>query len=344
MAALKSSETAIIIIAAVGSVGYIIFLLLIFKCCRRSESTPLPPIQPLAYYRGREFKHFPYPYIPHRNAGLHQAGCHWSDAPSLKPSRTPSLWTDESSGTPPSSDHSFFILPSPPTNVTYRPYSSSAESYSDETFSITHQYMPTIRQARSVSRTRSWRQLSRTNSTVSTCTTSTRVSTRSANAIDGAPHSAHNSILIMPTPLAPRLQNHLVANLLAFESYEVSSTTERGGVADRWMTAPCRTTSRRVNSDQDLSVQDASRGQTTSMGSGHRDYRFPDTTDRPRRSELQKQSRVRTSPSRSIKFHPPSQGDATPSPWFLGDQTRLPWATSWKPCDGQGTLTTRSLR
>jgi hypothetical protein len=344
MAALKSGETAIIIIAAVGSVGYIIFLLLIFKCCRRSESTPLPPIQPLAYHRGRYFKNFPYPYIPHRNADLGHASCHWSDAPSLKPSRTPSLWTDKSSGTPPSSDRSFFILPSPPTNVTYRPYSSSAESYSDETFSITHQYMPTIRQARSVSRTRSWRQLSRTNSTVSTCTTSTRVLMRSANAIDGAPHSAHSTILIMPTPLAPRLQSHLIANLSAFESYEVSSMTERGGVADRWMTAPCRTTSKRSNSDQDLSVQGASRGETTSMDSGYRDYRFPDTMDRPRRSKLQKESRVRTSSYRSIQSHPPGQGDATPSPWFLGDQTRLPGAISWKACDRQGTLTTRSLR
>jgi hypothetical protein len=344
MTAVKLSKTLIIIVAVSGLVGCIVILFLISKYCYRPKSAPLPPIQPLAHRRETRFNYFPHPYVPREDMGLDQVGQYWSDASLLKTSRNPSFRSGESSGTPPSGDHSFLVHP-PPTNVTYRSGSLSVESYSDEQTSITQQHAPTTRLARSTSRARLNRQRSRANSIASTHSTFTHahVSTRPVNAIRGAPHSPHSNVqIVLPTPLAPQLRNHMTANLSAIERY--GELVERGGIIDRWMTASSRRRSRRLNSDQDLSVRDASRGRKTSSSSWHRDRRPSDTMDRLRRSESQTQSRGRTSSRRSIQPQPPSQGDTTPSPRYLDGQARPPRTTSQNPRDGKGTFMTTSLR
>lgn len=225
MAAVELSKTLIIVIAVSGPVGCILLFFLIFKCLRRSRSSPLPPIQPLA--RQREFKYISSPFS-RKSITSDQAGFYGSEK-SSKPSLLPSYQTDDSCGAPSSSCQS---LPTPPlpTNAVYWPGSQSAESGSDE-------------QPPSFGETRP-RQRSRTNSIPLTSSTSTHVSTRSSG--HGAPHSRYNQVqVVLPTPLAPRLRHHMVADSSTIEN-------KRGlvGVSDRWIRAPNRSTSWRAKSDQ----------------------------------------------------------------------------------------------
>ena len=156
----------------------------------------------------------------------------------------PSFQTDRSSGTLSSSYRSFPIPPSPPTNVFYPSGLPSASSHSDEHASVTY--------PRPASQYRSRLHLSHKNSTSSMCSTFTYASTRSANTIRGAPHSPHSDIqIILPTPLAPQLQNHMVVSLQQLRLSEFSCEScgvlagQGGTSVDRWMAAPSRTTSHR---------------------------------------------------------------------------------------------------
>jgi len=337
MAAVKLSTTLIIVIAVSGSLGCAIVLFLTFKCCRRSKSVPLPPIQPLAHRREKDINCLPRPYIPRDELG--QLGRYGSDTSLLKPSRKRSFQTDESHGTPSSSQHSFPVGPSPPTNVTHQPSPLSVESFSDEQTSVTHQYTPTTQQVRSSSRVRPRQSRSRTNSAGSTHISLTHVSTRSGNTIHGAPHSNRSNVqIVLPTPLAPQLLDHMVTNPSMVGNYE--ELAERGGIADGWTPAPGRITSQRSNTGQDLSKRD---GRKTSSSSGHRLRRSLDTMDRPGRSESQTQFRGRTSSHRRIQPQPLSHGDTTASPWTLDNKTQPRRVTLQKPRDRQGNSTTRSL-
>jgi len=318
MTAVKLSKTLIIVIAISGLVGCVVILFLILKCCRRSKSSPLPPIQPLAHHREKESNYRHHPYIPRNNVSVDQFGRSKSDTSLLKLSRGPSFHTDESHETPSSSRRSFVVPPSPSTNVTHRSNPVSIESHSDEQASVTQQYVPTTRQARSSSRARSRQPRSRVNSAASTHSTLTHRSARSLNNIHGAPHSARNSVqIVLPTPLAPQLQSRMVLTS-ATASYE-----ELVGFADAWTTTPSRTTSRRSDSDKTISTRDVSRGRKTSPGSGYRDRRSSDTIDQLRRPEPQTQPRGRTTSHHSIQ---------------------PPRATSQNPSDGQGTFAFTSSR
>ena len=115
MAAVKLNTTLIIVIAASGLIGCVIILFLIFRCCRRPKSAPLPPIQPLAHHREKEFDHPPHLHIHRSSVGLTELGLHGSDASLLKPG----FQTDEPNGTPSSSHYSLSIPPSPPANAIY---------------------------------------------------------------------------------------------------------------------------------------------------------------------------------------------------------------------------------
>ncbi|KAF9643427.1 hypothetical protein BDM02DRAFT_3123480 [Thelephora ganbajun] len=334
MAAVKLSTTLIVVVAVSGLVGCVIVLFLIYKCCRRSKPAPLPPIQPLAHYREKESNYLPHPHMPRNSVRLSQFGSYGSDASLLKPSRKPSFQTDESHGTPSSSHNSFSVPPSPQTNATHHSSPLSVGSRSEEQASITQRYVPTTRQARSVSRARLRRPPSRINSIVSTQSTFTHISTRSVNAIRGVPHSTPSNFqIVLPTPLAPQLQNHLVLNPSTVESYE--ELVERRGIADGWTTTPGRITSRRSQSDQDLSTRGAPCERETGSGYGHRHHRSLDTIDQPGRSESQTQFRGRTSSRRSIQPQPPNHGDTAPSPQFLDNQTKPLSAASHEPSDGQ---------
>lgn len=330
MAAVKLSKILIIVIAVSGLVGCIVILFLVFRCCRRPKSTPLPPIQPLAHHREKELNHLPHPRVPHISVGLTQPGRYGSDTSLLKPSREPSFQTDESLGVPSSSHHSLLVPPSPSTNATHHSSPLSAESQSDGPSSITHQYLPTTRPARSTSRTRSRQPRSRMNSTVSTHSNTAQTSTRSPNAIRGAPHSTLSNVqIVLPTPLAPQLQNHMVTTPSVVGNHE--DPVERGGIADGWTPTPSRTTSRRSNANL---TQDASRGRKTSSGSGHRHHHSLDTIDQPRGPESSMQFRGRSSSSRSIQPQP--RGDIALSPRSPDNRTRPPRAILRKPRDGQG--------
>lgn len=338
MTAVKLSKILIIVIAASGSVGCAIILFFVFRRFRRPKSSPLPPIQPLAHHREKELVHLPQPRIPRNNVGLAQLGRYGSDTSLLKPG----FQTEESLGTPPSSHHSSLAPPSPSINVTSP---LSTESHSDESPSITQQRIPATRPSRSTSRTRSRQPRSRINSSVSTHSNSAQTSTRSPNTIRGAPHSTLSNVqIVLPTPLAPQLQNHMVTTSSAVGNYE--DPAERGGIADGWTPTPSRTTSRRSKPDQDLLKQDASRARKTSSSAGHQYRRSLDTTDQLRGSEPQAQFRGRSSSSRSVQpkllGHEP--GDAVPSSGSPGDRTRPPRVVSQRPRDGQGNPMNRSLR
>ena len=334
MAAVKLSKILVIVIAASGSVGCAIILFFVFRRFRRPKSTPLPPIQPLAHHREKELIH-PQPRIPRNNVGLTQLGRYGSDTSLLKPG----FQTDESLGTPSSSHHSSLTPPSPSINVASP---LSTESHSDESPSISQQRVPATRPSRSTSRTRSRQPRSRINSSVSTHSNSAHTSTRSPNTIRGAPHSTLSNVqIVLPTPLAPQLQNHMVTTSSAVGNYEDSA-----GIADGWTPTPSRTTSRRSKPDQDLLKQNASRGRRTSSSVGHQYRRSLDTTDQLRGSEQQAQFRGRSSSSRSIqpKLLGHGPGDVALSSGSPGDRTRPPRVTLQRPRDGQGNPMNRSLR
>jgi hypothetical protein len=340
MAAVKLSKTLIIVVAVSGLVGCIAILFLILRCRRRPKSPPLPPIQPLAHHREKESNHLPHLRTPRNSVGLPQPGRYGSDISLLKPS----VQTDESHGAPSSSHHSStsFVPPSPSTNFTCQSNPLLAESQSDESPSI-QQHVPTTRPARSTSRTRSRQPRSRINSSVSTHSNSAHTSTRSPNTIRGAPHSTLSNVqIVLPTPLAPQLQNHMVTTRSAVGSYE--DLVDRGGISDGWTPTPSRTTSRRSIANQDLSMQDASRGRKPNLSSRHRHHRSLDTTDQPRGPEPQTQFRGRCSSSRSIQPQPPSYGDTAIFPGTVDNRTRPPRSILQRPRDGQGNPATRLLR
>ena len=335
MATVKLTKVLIIVIAVSGLVGCLVILFLVYRCCRRPKSTPLPPIQPLAHHKEKELNHPPHPRIPHNNAGLAHLGRYESDTSLLKPSCNPSFQTDESQGTSSSGHHSILVPPSPSTNVTHQSSPPPTEPQSDEP--------STTRPARSTSRNRPRQPRSRVDSIVSIHSNSAHTSTRSPNTFRGAPHSTLSNVqIVLPTPLAPQLQSHMVTTPSAVGSHE--NLVERGGIADGWTPTPSRTTSRRANSKQDLLTQDASRGRKTSSNPGHHYRRSLDTMDQPKVSEPQTQFRGRSSSNRSIQPQPLGNGDTTLSPGSLDNRTRPPRTVLQKPRNGQGNTMTTSLR
>ena len=340
MAAIKLSNTLIIVIAVSGLVCCALILFLIFRCCRRPKSAPLPPIQPLAHHREKEPNNLLHPHFPRNGVGLGQLGRYESDTSLLKPSRKPSFQTEESHGTPSSSHHSSSVSPLP-TNVTYQSGPPLVGSHPDEPAAITQQYMSTTRLTRSASRTRLKPPQPRATSSVSTHSISTHAPTRSPNTIHGAPHSSLSNVqIVLPTPLAPQLQNHIVTNS-TFGSYE--DLVGREGIADGWTTAPNRSTSLRSRSRQDLLIQGTSRGRKTSSSAAHRFNRSSDTTDRRGRTELHTQLRGQGFSSRSAQLPPLSHADIAPSSWSMDNQTQSSGAISKEPRYGQGSFIAKSL-
>ena len=329
MAAVKLNTTLIIVIAASGLIGCVIILFSIFRCFRRPKSAPLPPIQPLAHHREKEFDHPPHLHIHRSSVGLAELGRYGSDASLLKPS----FQTDEPNGTPSSSHYLLSIPPSPSANAIYQSGLLSVDSQSNEPASNTQQYVSTTRLARSASRARQPRSCR--NSIASTYSTPAQASTRSLSTIRGAPHSTLSNVqIVLPTPLAPQLRNHMVTNLPAARSYE--DLVERGSIVDGWTTAPGRSTSRRSNS--------YSLGQRISSISGHRYHRSLDTMDQPRRSESQAQFRGRSPSTPSNRPQTLDHGDTAPSSRSMNDQTQPPRAVLRKPRDEQGNSINRPLR
>ena len=220
----------------------------------------------------------------------------------LKPSGKPSFQTDGSEGTPSSSHHSF-LNPSSPPNLTSTPRSTDDEQ--------AQQYVPTNRQARSVSR---GPRRSRVVSVASTNTIFTQPSPRPTSIIRGAPHSSLSSVqIVLPAPLAPQLQNHMVVP---------SSISQRS------------------NSELDFLAQDPSRGRS-SLSSGNRYSRSMETTDQARRSESQSRLRERSVSDRSLP-PAPSDTDITPPVPSIEDQAQPHKATSQDPLDGSGNFITNN--
>jgi len=294
MAALKLSKTLIIIIAVSGFVGCLVILFVFFRYCRRAKSAPLPPIQPLAHHREKESNYLLPPPTFRSGLGTDQQGDYNSDSLLLRTSRKPSFQTG-SEGTPSSSDYSF-STPAPHTNLASQ---SSPLTADDEQTPTTQQYISTSRQARSVSRgTR--RPRSRVISVASTNTVFTQASPRPTSIIRGAPHSAFSNVqIVLPAPLAPHLQNHMVTNPLLAETY--------------------------LNSDLGRSTQDLSRGQRSSSSSQHQSHRSLDTRDRSDLSESHAPFRGRNTSQRSIQSQLLSNKGTVPS---LDDRNQPPNTTS----------------
>ncbi|KAF9779773.1 hypothetical protein BJ322DRAFT_339518 [Thelephora terrestris] len=305
MATVKLSITLIIVIAVSGLVGCIVFLFLIFRCCRRPESAPLPPIQPLAHHREKEANHLSHPRTFRNSLGPGQLGIYESDTSLLKPSGKSSSQTDGSDGTPSSSNYSLSNPSSPQTNVT------GQQSVVDEQASVTQQYVSTTRQARSVSRGPR-RPRSRVVSVASTNTIFTQASPRPTSIIRGAPHSAHSSVrIVLPSPLAPQLHN----NTVPIPSF----------------------TSQRSDSDQDLSNQESCRcrGRKSSLSSGHQCRRSLGAVDQERQSESQAQLIGRTPSDRSTPPESHNNADTAPPVPPMDDKPQLSEVPSQDCHDGK---------
>lgn len=304
MAAVRLSTTLIVVIAVSGLVGCLVFLFLIFRCCRRPESAPLPPIQPLAHHREKESNYLPHSHTFQNSLGPNPLGNYESDTSLLRQSRKPSFQTGISDRTPSSSNHSFSTH-SPQTNITSQSTPQLAE---DEQAFSTQQYVPTTRQALSASR----RPRSRVISVASTNTIFTQVSPRPTSIIRGAPHSVFSNVqIVLPAPLAPKLQSHSTTNPLA-ETYS--------------------------NFDLDPSMQDLSYGRRTRSSSQHRSHRSSDTRDQPNPSESQALFRGRNISERSIQSKFRSDGDTMPPVPSLGDQNQPSDVASQDLRNGQGNF------
>ena len=302
MAALKLTTTLIIVIAVSGLVGSLLILFLFFRCCRRPKSNPLPPIQPLAHHREKETNYLPRPQTFRNSLVPNPQGDCDSDGSLLWQSRKPSFQTTNSDGTPSSSNHSF---PTPQTNLSPQ---SRPRSAGDAQTTTAQPYVSTTRQARSVSR--GTRPRSRVVSTISTNTVFTQTSPRPTSMIRGRTHSSlHNFQIVLPAPLAPQLQNHMVA----------ASLVE---------THP--------NSDPDPSTQAVSHGRRARSSSWHRSHRSLDTKDQSNPSESYAPSRGRNSSERSIQSL--NKGDTTPPVPSLDGRHRPPQVMSQDLRDGQGTF------
>ena len=297
MAAVKLTTTLIVVVAVSSLLGCILFLFLIFRCCRRQESAPLPPIQPLAHHREKDSTYLPHPPTFRNSLSPNQLGAYDSDASLLRASGKPSFQTGRSDGTPSSSGHSFSI-PSPQTNVSLSPRSTDEEQSLN-----TQQYISTSRQARSVSR--GTRPRSRVISVASSNTIFTQVSPRPTSIIRGAPHSALSNVqIVLPTPLAPQLQNHLVTNSSTFEAHS--------------------------SSDLDPSTQDASFGRRTRSSFQRPSHSSLDTKDPSNPSEAQAVFRGRNTSECSIQL---TNGDTKPPVPSLDDRDQPPKAASQEPRD-----------
>ena len=336
----KLSKPVIIVIAVSGLAGSFVVIVLLFRCFFRPKCSPLPPKQPLAPYRERESKYPSRPHLPHESTGLDQVCSHGSDTSS--PSRVPSFRTTGSFGTL-SSGYRSSRIPTPLNDVPYRPGQLSVESNSDEHPFITQHYVPSTRPARSVSLSRSRQHLSRKGSMASTRSASTYVSTRSINTIRGAPHSPYSDIqIILPVPLAPQLRNYMIENPSVIQWG--GGSLEQGGITDRWVMTPIRTTSWRSSSDQGLSIGDTFPWREASSSSKQRDNRSSDNMDHLRRPESPTRPKGRTSSRHPIQRQPLGLGDPTTAPQSPGNQALSTKTTSRDHRGGQGTFVSASSR
>ena len=311
---IKLTKPVIIVIVVLGLVGSFIIVVLLFRRLLRPKSSPFPPKQPLAHHREREFKYLPHPYFPRKSMILDQVDRYESDMVSMRPSRMPSFRTVDSSITSSSSYHSSWN-PTLPQN--YWPGQLSVESDSDYHVSATQHHVFTTCLARPIPLSRSRQQISWKGSVASTRS----ISMRSVNTIRGTPHSPYSNIqIVLPTPLAPQLRDHMIANPSAIQSS--GGLLEQGGITDRWMTAPMRTASwHSPRPDRDLSMVYALPRRETSLNSGQQDHRSSVSIDQLRRSGSQTRPRGRTSSLRPIQRLSLGLGDPTPSSQSPDNQT-----------------------
>ena len=337
----KLSRALIAVIVVLGFVGLLIVLTHLFKCIFRPKRLPLPSKQPPALYDEKESKYLPHPYFPGENTGFDQVNNCGGNTSLSRPDRMSSFRTVDSSATQSSGDH----LSSMATlhgNVARWPGQSSVESNSDEHISAAQFYTSTTLPVRSVSPSRSRQQLSREGSSASTHNGSTHVSTRSGNT-NRTPHSPYSNVqIVLPTPLAPQLQDHMIVNPSVVQND--GRFLGHGDITDRWMGAPTRTTSRRSGSDQNISGDDSCwREASWSFGQqGH--CSSDDYVDQPRRPKSQTRSRGRTSSRRPIQRQFPDLGDHTSYPQPPNHQIRPPGPDSQDLYDGRGIFTSTSLR
>ena len=331
----KLSRVIIFAIVVFGVLVSIVIFVILFKRSLRRKRSSLPPKQPLALHRERESKHLSLPSFP--RIEFDQVNPHGSDASSSKLARTSSFRTIDSFAPPSSSSgHSHSIA----TRQNNFPGLSSqlfVDASSNEHASTAQHHAYMTRPARSVSLSRS-RQLSRDVST-----SSRSVSTRSVKIITGAPCSPYSNVrqIALPAPLAPQLQDRMVVNSSAVQTD--GSLLEQGNIADRWMMAPTRTTSRRSNPDHNLLGDDTPRRKTSRI-SEQQDRRSSDDVDQLDQSESQTRPRGRTSSPHPIRRRLPGPRDPPLSTQSLDDQTRPPRANSQNPYYGQGIFASTSLR
>lgn len=326
-------KVTIIVSTIFGILGVIAVFVFILK--RRPKSPPFPPIQPLAHYREREAKYSPQPYLPHKE--LDKGSKNGSEEGSLGPVRMSSIRTTDSSRSRPT-----YVLPSdssvpltPPADAS-RPLSVNSQSY--ERVSPSQEYVSTTQLARSssLSRSRSRHELTRkpSTSTVLTRTVSTHTSSRSVDTIRGAPHYPHNNIeIVLPTPLAPQLRDHMTGNPSAIQGS--GDLPERGGlISDRWMATLISATPWCPFTDQSLFEGDSSPKRSTQP--------CFDTANQLGWSGLHPRPRGRGSSRRAGQPQPSGPRTPTASPQSADDQIRPLRPTSQNSCDIQGTFMAES--
>ena len=301
--------TALIVVLAVSSlVICAAVLFLIVRCYRRPKPAPLPPIRSLAHHREKDSTYFPHPHALRNSLGPQQLGGYESDMSLMRPSDKPSFHTDGSDATPSSSHYSFSS--SPQTTPTPQPNPQPADEEQPST-TQTQDYLTATRRPRPGSQGQR-RPRSRVISVASTNTTYSQLSPRPTSIIRGPPHSSLSSVqIVLPAPLAPQLQNHMVPS-----------------------------TSRRLNSE-DFGA--SSHRRPTSTNFGHQYYRSPSTTDQWRRSGTELQLRGRTVSDPSVPSKLLGDADMPPPIPSKSAQTRPLNVTSQGPRNEQGDFTDRSL-
>ena len=255
-------RATIVTLAVSGVLGFIAITVWILK--PRSRPPPLPPTQPLAHYRQREYEYLPQPYLPYKSMGLDQNGPDENEKASLGSLRMPSFRTIDSCCSGSSTDWSAFGSTVYPVALVNPSCPSWVGPRSDECVS-TGEYVSTTRLARSsslpMSVSRSRHELSRKHSMGSSRIISTHASTRPASIIRGAPHRPHNNIeIVLPAPLSPQLQNRMTKNPSAIQS-DGQPPDYRCPISDRWMQAFIRTSRPPAN-------QASERGRSRCSGSG----------------------------------------------------------------------------
>ncbi|KAI0036646.1 hypothetical protein K488DRAFT_81888 [Vararia minispora EC-137] len=214
-----SQTSTIIVIVCAGIVGILlvlIFFRLLSRSSARSRSAPLPPRQELAHHREHQLAQITEDRLPRK----HTQPNTWLHAdPSIASSSTASLLPPvHSVGTSftASSEQDSASLNPPPSAFHSRPGSStlsSLGSYSADASPIPPSRISSSLASSSLDASRA-RRISRVSApALSSSHTSHRFSTHRSpsSRINGMPHGSNSGVqIVLPTPLAPQLYQHMV--------------------------------------------------------------------------------------------------------------------------------------